>query len=232
MKYFEVNIMNKEKGFNLTRDNYPPISKKKSFGKDYLYINCLNKGKNSVSLEKYREIYEDEEGLIYTDAYSQKYLEEALKNFDLNMNYFERLNHLEFQNILNSFLKKHHYFTEVKNLNHLENIKGHYIIILDRYCQAYIGTSGNIKKRIMQHWTKQVPIDRLVYGSVENSILSIDSFRAFDTSRIFAYCTPNTFAGEEEFINDFDSRFLANRTAGGRLEGLQEANLRRKTRLL
>jgi len=40
------------------------------------------------------------------------------------------------------------------------------------------------KEHIRQHWSKTKQFDRLLWGSVTESIISIDSFRALDTTRI------------------------------------------------
>ena len=49
----------------------------------------------------------------------------------------------------------------------------------------YIGISNDIKKRILTHWGSKKDFDRLLFGKKENSVLSIDSFGALDTTRIF-----------------------------------------------
>ncbi len=59
------------------------------------------------------------------------------------------------------------------------------MLVLDEYKQVYIGQSTDIKSRILHHRSKKKPFDRLIFGSVENSILSIDSFGALDTTRIY-----------------------------------------------
>ena len=42
-----------------------------------------------------------------------------------------------------------------------------------------------MKKRILGHWNRQKEFDHLICGKIEESILSIDSFGALDTTRIF-----------------------------------------------
>ena len=65
---------------------------------------------------------------------------------------------------------------EVKNLNDYSGVAGVYILVLDKYKQVYIGqTNTCIKTRIMSHWRKVKEFDRLLFGPVESSILSIDS---------------------------------------------------------
>lgn len=72
--------------------------------------------------------------------------------------------------------------------------------------------------------------DRMIFGTKENSILSINSFRSLDTTRIFVYLTSNTYHLEDKLINQFDNKYLLNRTAGGVLDGLSGAIANGKTR--
>lgn len=146
------------------------------------------------------------------------------------MAYFRSLSKENFEQCLQDFLDGNSGFVEVTNLNTVNETSGYYIMLLDEYAQAYIGTSRNIKKRIQQHWTMQMYFDRMIFGDKDHSILSINSFRALDTTRIFVYATSNTFNLEDKFINQFDHRYLLNRTAGGILEGLPEAIAKMKTR--
>ena len=77
---------------------------------------------------------------------------------------------------------------ETDDLNELAGKQGVYILVLDEYKQAYIGKSeaaGGMKQRILNHWSKRKEFGRLLNGKVESSILSIDSFGALDTTRIF-----------------------------------------------
>ncbi|WP_461183016.1 GIY-YIG nuclease family protein [Virgibacillus kimchii] len=129
------------------------------------------------------------------------------------------------------FVSKTKLFKEITDLAPFDRISGYYIMVLDEYTQAYIGRSTNIKNRIMSHWSKQKEFDRLVFGGKEKSILSIDSFRAYDTTRIFVYPTDNQ-KQEDYFINLFNKKYLLNRTKGGSLTGLGEAIANGKTREL
>lgn len=65
----------------------------------------------------------------------------------------------------------------------------------------------------------QMYFDRMIFGTKENSILSINSFRALDTTRKFVYPTNNIFKLENSFINQFDNKYLLNRTVRGAFEG-------------
>ena len=60
--------------------------------------------------------------------------------------------------------------------------------------------------------------DRLICGSVESSKLSIDSFRALDTTRIFVLVTNRTYHDEDKFINLFSDKYVCNRLNGGKID--------------
>ena len=130
------------------------------------------------------------------------------------------LDHDEFEQEIADFLQKNTDFVEVPDLKAWQGISGYYLMILDKYCQVYIGTASNIKRRIQQHWTKSKSFDRLLFPmyAVEKSVLSIDSFRALDTTRIFARKTKETYDKEDNYIHMFSSKFVTNRIGGGRLE--------------
>ncbi|MFJ8265813.1 hypothetical protein [Peribacillus asahii] len=204
VKYFGVNIREKSDGLKLTRDNYIKVSSKSS----------LDIGK------------------VYSNLEINKHIEDSLFNYDLNIEYFNLLSKPEFNKELMTFISKTKLFKEITDLVSLSEVSGYYIMVLDEYAQAYIGRSGNIKKRIQSHWSKQKEFDRLLFGSKENSILSIDSFRAYDTTRIFVYPTDELHGHEDRFINLFNKKYLLNRTSGGTLDGLMEAIIHRKTREL
>lgn len=204
--HFGVRISEKKGGLKLTRDNYATVNKKNSIGTSYME---------------------------YTDDWCREHLDNCMKNYDLNSEYFSLLNKAEFRAEIDEFIQNNKCFTEIFDLNLCAGKPGYYIMVLDEYCQLYIGTSKNIKTRIMSHWSKTMYFDRLIYGTVDSSILSIDSFRALDTTRIFANLTEETFNLEDRFINQLSHKYVCNRTAGGELTGgLKEANLMRKTRKL
>ena len=92
-------------------------------------------------------------------------------------------------------------------------------MVLDEYRQAYVGATnhpGGITARIKQHWAGTKSLDRLVWGDPETSIISIDSFRALDTTRIFAAKTTRSFDGENPLLDRFPQKFMLNRIVGGR----------------
>ena len=123
----------------------------------------------------------------YTDTECKILQDRALKNFDINIEYFNSLDSEDFNNEINNFLINYPTFEVVDDLNKYANISGVYVMILDEYKQIYIGISRckqGIKGRIQAHWQNIKPLDKLIWGRPEYSILSIDSFRAYDTTRI------------------------------------------------
>lgn len=200
--HFGISIKNKSDGLKLTRENFVKVNNKSSFGN----------------------------GKVYSESYIKKQIEDSLYNYDMNMEYCYSLSKEEFNKELLNFLEKADFFVETTDLTSVNEIPGYYVMVLDEYCQAYVGRAKNIKKRIQTHWSKQKEFDRLVYGSKEKSILSIDSFRAYDTTRIFMYLTADIEGQEDIFINMLDQKYLLNRTKGGRLNGLSEANRYAKKR--
>lgn len=204
MIYFGVNLKKSKFGFSLTRENYIHPSKKSSF-----------------------------KNIEYDDKYTSTQIRRALFNFDLNMKFFSCLDSNEFNHTLQKFLQQHPQFVEVKDLNEYRYKTGYYILVLDKYKQIYIGTTNNICGRIRDHWTKTKQFDRLIFGSIFTSRLSIDSFRPLDTTRIFVYPTEKIFENEDNFISSFPDKFIINRTKGGILNlGLSESISNRKYRNL
>lgn len=201
VEYFGVKISEKEDGMKLTRENYIKIDNKSSFTNE-----------------------------IYTDDWCKKQAERCLYNYDKNIDYFNSLDEEEFNTWLNDYVNKNS-FVEILNLNDCEEKSGYYIMVLGEYKQVYIGTAKNIKKRIMAHWRETKKFDRLIFGTQEDSIISIDSFRAFDTTRIFAFFTDKVFVVEDELINKVPAKYCLNRTAGGITDNdLIKAIAKRKTR--
>jgi len=68
-------------------------------------------------------------------------------------------------------------------------------------------------------FTQLYGLYRLIFGTVETSIMSIDSFRALDTTRVLAYETPNIFHEEDDYIKFFSTQFRTNRLSGGYIKG-------------
>ena len=219
--FFHFNTKLKKTDRNvLTRENYCiPTNKINSAEKKFIKrINERYKDKQVKFYQCYLKfpnaIFADEEH--YSDEWVEKHYKDCMKNFDLNMKYFKSLDYDDFDKKLKLFVKKNR-FVEANNLNDLV-VSGIYMLVLDKYKQVYIGISDNIRKRILNHWSKKKDFDRLIFGKVEESILSIDSFGALDTTRIF-YKKVNTFfdifSSEEKYVKNFDNKYLLNRVGGG-----------------
>ncbi|WP_139308815.1 GIY-YIG nuclease family protein [Pantoea sp. 1.19] len=142
-----------------------------------------------------------------------------MTNFDHNMAYFAALDRHRFQHNVAQFCAAHPDFVHVTQLAEFEGVAGCYVMVLDDYCQVYVGVSNNVARRIMTHWSRTMPFDRLIYGGVDRSKLSIDAFRARDTTRLFIRASEETFDIEENIAQEFDPAFLCNRITGGRIDG-------------
>lgn len=202
MNHFGLIIKKSKFGLNLTRDNYIHPSRKSTLA---------NK--------------------IYDDEYIENHTKCALFNFDLNMRFFAKLDAGEFNAYLDKFLTTYPQFIPINDLNKYLFSAGYYILVLDEYKQIYLGTTSHIGKRIREHWTLQKAFDRLIFGSVFTSRLSIDSFRPLDTTRIYIFETPDIYKNENNFISFFPDKFILNRTAGGlQPNGLSSAIENRKYR--
>ena len=174
-------------------------------------LNIVEKESNKINKNSYLD-------LRYKDR-DDKFIEEQRKrieyNYDLNMKYFNSLDYEKFDKYLNKFVKKNK-FVEVKDLSMYKKVSGIYILVLDNYKQVYIGLSeSGITERIRTHWSMRKSSDRLIFGQAFNSILSIDSFGALDTTRIFVKCDVDTYYSENKYVEEFDSKYLLNRTIGG-----------------
>ena len=164
------------------------------------------------------DVYEDDEHRIYTDAWCIEHRARALQNFDRNMAYFASLDHAEFNQALGEAVASQRGLIPVDDLNLWTGKAGLYPMVLDHHCQAYVGVTeskGGIKSRIRQHWSQRQPFDSLMFGSVDESIMAIDSFRALDTTRIFAARVRNPQRLEDGLISSIPARFLLNRVRGG-----------------
>ena len=209
INHFNVNVIKNDRN-KLTRENYCiPTNKVSSRLKQSVMFAMKNR--NYKVPNKY---YLNPE--TYTDSWVKELYERCMNNFDLNMNYFSKLNNDDFKNYLNKFVKKYK-FKEVFDLSKIK-AQGMYIIVLDEYKQVYIGVSDNVKQRIMRHWSTTKEFDRLIFGNKEKSILSIDSFGALDTTRIFFMPITSKnklYLEEEKIVNEFDNKYKLNRVAGG-----------------
>ncbi len=199
-EHFGITLGESKYGYKLNRDNFAIINNNSSFGN----------------------------GIIYNDEWCQEHYYRCIQNFNINMERLSLLDHLDFEREINEFLEMYPLFEEVTDLNKYNGVSGYYMMVLDNYCQVYIGTSDNIKQRIKKHWTKVIPFDRVIFGNVESSIISIDSYRAFDTTRIYVYKTSDTYINEDKIIDYINPIYCCNRTKGGKLSGLDEAIKMRK----
>lgn len=168
---------------HINRENYAPIDKNSSTWSPR--IGVLRKSFYKT-VEQRKKIYDDEECKIYSDEWCAKHQENCLKNYDLNMAFFQSIRQEDFDKALLKLINSTPKIREVFDLNEYKDKSGIYIMVLGKFKQVYIGQSTNIKKRIMQHWSKKKQFDRLIFGRIENSVLSIDSFGALDTTQIFA----------------------------------------------
>lgn len=156
----------------------------------------------------------------FTEEFVNKHYQDCMRNFDLNMTFFKALDFAKFNRHLMSFVKKNR-FKEIFDLQEADGISGIYILVLDKYKQAYIGKSASskgIKSRILSHWSGKKEFSRLIFGNVENSILPIEVFGALDTTRIFVreyHWSQDLDEIERKLIERFDARYRLNRVAGG-----------------
>ena len=196
--HFGVSILQNEKN-QLKRENYALIDKRPSLGQG-------EREKYKRLYQKHPEVYskcfENELCELYTDEWCENHRANCLKNFDINMAYMDALDKKELDDEIRKLLLKHREIQQVVDLNACENLSGVYIMVLDYYKQIYIGQSSNVKKRIMSHWSKKKSFDRLIFGQVEESVLSIDVFGALDTTRIYVFPSINALEVEEVIVEE------------------------------
>lgn len=158
-------------------------------------------------------------GNTYKDAWCQELYKDIMLNYEFNIAYLNQLSRISFKRGVTKFVKNNPEFIEIKDLNLYHNKSGYYILIVDDYKQLYIGKASELTTRIRQHWNARKDFDRLLYpfGAVMTSKISIDSFRALDTTRIFIYQTDDISADEEVYINQFDKKYVLNRIKGGKI---------------
>lgn len=174
-------------------------------------LDIMEKSSNKINIENYLNLKfkNQDKDFIKEQTKRIKY------NYELNMKYFNSLDYNEFNQYINTFMKKNK-FVEVKDLKQYIGKKGIYVLILDEYKQVYLGlTDRGIKERIKDHWNAKKEPERLIFGQAFNSILSIDSFGALDTTRIFVKLDSPLYEIEYKMVDEFDKRYLLNRTMGG-----------------
>ncbi|MDL5486025.1 GIY-YIG nuclease family protein [Microbacterium wangruii] len=208
-QHFGETVRRGKYGFRLAREKYAlPGNRRSSF-----YPRREDIGERAWEARAWR--FADEEQRIYSDAYVDQQREAALQNFDRNMAFFARLDSDEFDVALISAVAAVPALKPVNDLRRWDSVAGVYIMVLDDYRQAYVGQASDIRTRIKQHWTGTKPFDRLVFGSPDSSVLSIDSFRSLDTTRIFAARTQVPHRLEAKIERSFPPDFLLNRVSGG-----------------
>lgn len=236
--HFGVLVVANKYGLRLTKDNYAIIDNRPSFKLGYTLIHTAE------FVRRLSEIYVIDEtkqiGEIiyvtkrhYTDSWCEQHYQECIENLKLNLEFYASLDKKKFDKNVKAFLRKYTGFKEVKDLKKYEGESGYYLMVLDEYKQVYLGTSSNIKKRIQEHWRIRKPFDRLLFGLVDESRLSIDSFRALDTTRIYAYKTWEIYDSEDKYLSFFPDEYVCNRIAGGEMElgTLQAWGTRKKRKL-
>lgn len=216
IEHFGEVIQEGKYGYKLTRQWYALINKRSS-----LYTR-----REAVSEELWAATtwcYEDEDHRILTDEWCEANRRDALENFDLNMAYFAQIRPEDFEAALQEMLARAKRLRPVEDLKKLDDVEGLYVMVLDEYRQAYIGTSDNIRRRILKHWNGTKQFDRLIWGDKHESVLSIDAFRPLDTTRIYAMRTVNGFELEERLVRRFPPDYLLNRIGGGEMNGFRAA---------
>ena len=179
----------------------------------HIGLTIRDKDTNHISKEKY--LSAKREGFLgWEERHYIAQVPKASLNYDLNMRYFASLDKEEFEKYLSNFCKKNH-FEECFDLTMLDGVQGLYIMVLGEYKQIYIGKANDIKKRIQSHWNKKKSLERLIFGDVCSSRLSIDSFGSLDTTNVYFYKTTCPEKAEARIVNVADKKYLLNRTAGG-----------------
>lgn len=218
MEHFGLKLIKRKYSFKLNREEFAPISTKPS---NPFFPALEEKG-----------AYTDSSGAEYRLEWCQEYRKLCLVNYDLNMKYFSLLDRESFERELEAFIERHSGFVPVDNLRQYEGVAGYYIMVLDEYKQVYIGKSGDITKRIRQHWTSTKPLDRTLcpmYAEKE-SCFSIDFFRALDTTRIYVWEQRLVDGIESELVADFPKMYCTNRIGGDvstSIEAVSTMNARR-----
>lgn len=161
-------------------------------------------------------VYEDAEHTIHSDEFCEHWHTVALENYDLNLAYFSSIPAESFEAALTDLQTRSKLLKPVTDLRTLKGAEGVYVMVLDDYKQAYIGQARDIRARIMRHWSGVKQFDRLIFGSKYESVLSIDSFRSLDTTRIFAARTSMADSLEIRLVKSFPGDLLLNRMGGGK----------------
>lgn len=214
IKHFGVWLKNVPT-LRISRENYAVIDKRNSLWRQNR-VEWYKKVYKDPEARK--EIYDDEECRFHSDVWCERWRQQCLENFDYNMTFFERLDKQAFEEALQLMLSKNKKIKEVSDLKDYEGVSGLYIMVLDTYKQVYIGQARNIKRRILQHWSRKKEFDRLLWGGVDNSVLSIDNFGALDTTRLFVLTEADSVRlnrREAKAVKEMPDIFKLNRVGGG-----------------
>jgi len=197
-------------GFRMTRDMYgfPNRSPHQRFRREFLGEDLW-----AGTAWAYRDALHGE----HSDLYLLVQRDDALRNYDLSMRYFESLDGDGFEDALAYVLAKVKSLKPVDRLADVAGADGAYVMVFHDYKQMYIGQSSDIRKRIRSHWSGRKSFDRLVYGDVYRSILPVDEFRALDNTRIYAARSRNRFSLEERAERAARPQYCLNRIGGGEL---------------
>lgn len=160
------------------------------------------------------------------DSYklSDDILEESRRNYDYCMKYFNALSKYEFKNELDNAietLKKENYIVEqVKDLKLYKDVKGIYIMVLEKYKQIYIGqTTNSVRQRIYRHWNSEEREILDLHRDDEFAMMHINCFGALDTTKLYVIVLFNQKEInelEKRIITLFSSRFILNGAKGGK----------------
>ncbi len=169
------------------------------YSAEELVQNCLNHKIQTYyrRIKQNRDYHIDFEDFLFVYTIQLQAAERLKRNCSSNFN--ERLN---------SFLKRHPEFIEVLDLTAYRGVSGLYILVLDDYNVCYIGqTQSSIMSRIKQHWTRS---DYYLRG--------IDRFKSMDTTRIYVYPLEGEDAineAEYRLVSDFPEQYSLNQSMGG-----------------
>lgn len=201
MKYFGVNLKENGRRFDLNREEFAVIDVEPSLP----FFDFLAE----------KNAYVDDAGSLYNEKWCEEYRELCLKNYDLNMEFFSKLDRKEFNDALETFLAEHKRFVEITDLKECTKVEGYYLMVLDDYKQVYIGKTKDIRTRILRHWSATKEFDRTLFPMYEyKSCFSVDFFRALDTTRIFIWKKKTTNGIERKLIKSFPAEFCTNRIGG------------------
>jgi hypothetical protein len=201
-------------GHRLTRERYAVVNKKPT--------GRISRDQVSAEFWESRDwAYEDADHTVLSDEFCKLQREAALENFDLNMAFFAQLSQVSFNNALNEALATNKAMHPVLDMKTMDGKEGVYVMVLDDYRQAYVGQTTDIRARIKSHWSGTKQFDRLLWGHKRESVISVDAFRALDTTRIFAARTTRGYRLEERLVDTIPPDFLLNRIHGGEMNGLR-----------